>query len=94
MLHASSTGRRYRREGFARYPALLGARSSAVVIRHRRQRDADNTWHTWINALCGASRTDHDHWAAYAPLAGCRLPAVASVLDPSVDTPVLYELWA
>jgi len=82
------------REGFARRAAPLIERPRAVVIRHKPQRDADNTWHTWIIAICGAGGTDRDHWAAGAPLARWRPAAIASVLDTGIDTPVLYELWA
>jgi hypothetical protein len=82
------------RESFARHAALLKGYPSAVVIRHRPQRDADNTWHTWINAICGTGGTGQQHWAAGAPLAGWRPTAIASVLDTRIDIPVLYELWA
>jgi hypothetical protein len=61
-------------------------------MRHRPQRDADNTWRTWINAMCSGGGTDQEHWAAGAPLAGWRPAAIASVLDTCIDTLVLYEL--
>lgn len=82
------------REGFVRHAAPLRERPSAVVIRHWSRRDADNTWRTWIHAICGASATDQEHWAANAPLAGWRPAAIASLLDTGIDTPVLYELWS
>jgi hypothetical protein len=82
------------REAFAQHEASLTARPGAVIIRHWPQRDADNTWHTWITAICGAARADQDHWAVGAPLTGWRPTAVASVSDASITTPVLYELWA
>ena len=43
------------REAFAQHEASLTARPGAVIIRHWPQRDADNTWHTWITAICGAA---------------------------------------
>jgi hypothetical protein len=81
------------REAFAHHQALLAGRPSAVVIRHWPQRDADNTWHTWIAALCGADRVSQDHWTSGAPLAGWRPAAVASMADSRINAPVLYELW-
>jgi hypothetical protein len=81
------------REAFAHREALLAARPSAVVIRHWPQRDADNTWRTWIAALCGADRVGQDHWTSGAPLAGWRPAAVASIADTRISAPVLYELW-
>ena len=41
-------------EAFARQEGLLTARPGAVVVRHWPQCDADNTWCTWITAICGA----------------------------------------
>ena len=82
------------REGFARRTAPLTEHPRAVVVRHKPQCDADNTWHTWITAICRAGGTNRDHWAADAPLAGWRPAAIASVLDTGIDAPVLYELWA
>jgi hypothetical protein len=80
-------------ESFTRHAAPFRERPGAVVMRHRPQRDADNTWRTWINAMCSAGGTDQEHWAARAPLAGWRPAAIASVLDTCIDTLVLYELW-
>jgi len=80
-------------EAFARREGLLTPRPGAVVIRHWPQRDADNTWRTWITAICGALRGGHDHWATGAPLVGWRPTAIASVADTSISAPVLYELW-
>jgi hypothetical protein len=82
------------RVGFAQHTALPIQHPDAVVIRHRPQRDADNTWRTWINAICAPHRIDAGHWAVGAPLAGWRPTAVASVADVSIDTPVIYELWS
>ena len=82
------------RKSFTRHATPLRERPGAVVIRHRPQRDADNTWRTWINAMCSAGGTDQEHWAAGAPLAGWRPAAIASVLDTCIDSPVFYELRA
>lgn len=64
-----------------------------LVIRHRPQRDADNTWHTWIAAPCGADRVSQGHRTSGAPLAGRRPAAAASMADTRINAPVLYELW-
>jgi hypothetical protein len=48
---------------FARQEGLLTAHPGAVVIRHWPQRDADNTWRTWITAICGALHSGPNHWA-------------------------------
>jgi hypothetical protein len=75
---------------------LLGrvAKAGAVVVRHHPQRDEDNTWQTWITAICGSvGHRDAPHWADTAPLAGWRPTAIASIADTNIDTPVIYELW-
>jgi hypothetical protein len=58
-----------------------------VVIRHWPQRDADNTWRTWIIAICGAAHGGHDHWATGAPLVGWRPTAIASADRPKHQGP-------
>ena len=49
------------RESLTRHATPLRERPTAVVMRHRPQRDADNTWRTWINAMCSAGATDQEH---------------------------------
>jgi hypothetical protein len=58
------------------------------------QRDAGNTWSTWITATCGAGGADQEQWATNAPLAGWRSASIARVLGTGIDTQVLHELWA
>jgi hypothetical protein len=82
------------RSAFSRHAAPPGQHPGAVVIRHWPQRDADNTWRTWITAICGATGASQDHWAAGAPLAGWRPTAIASILDTIIAVPVTHELWA
>lgn len=79
------------RTAFAAAP--LPSSPKAVVIRHHPQRDEDNTWATWIAALCGVRRAPNRHWAAHAPLAGWSPTSVASLADTSLATPVVYEIW-
>ena len=79
---------------FAHPPSVLHRRPAALVVRHRLQRDEDNTWATWIAAVCGAGRQSSSHWAHGAPLAGWVPTAVASTADPTLGTPVLYEVWS
>lgn len=67
---------------------------AALVIRHRPQRDEDNTWATWIAAVCGARDQRETHWAYGAPLAGWAPTAIASVADRELESPVVIELWA
>ncbi len=80
------------REAFA--SKSLPDRPKALVIRHWPQRDEDNTWATWVAAACGVRRGPRGHWAANAPLADWAPTSIASVADPSLDTPVVYEIWA
>jgi hypothetical protein len=79
---------------FANPRSLLHRRPAALVVRHRPQRDEDNTWATWIAAVCGPGRQGPTHWAYGAPLAGWVPTAVASTADPTLETPVLYEVWS
>lgn len=65
----------------------------AVVIRHARQRDEDNTWEGWLGVLGGRSGSA-DLWASGAPLAGRSLKAVASLQDARLACGVRYELHA
>jgi hypothetical protein len=79
---------------FARHDLPDIAKIRSVVVRHHPQRDEDNTWHTWITAICGsASNTGAQHWAHGAPLAGWRPTAIASIADTTINSPVRYELW-
>jgi len=79
---------------FANPRSLLHRRPAALVVRHRPQRDEDNTWATWIAAVCGPGRQGPTHWAYGAPLAGWVPTAVVSTADPTLETPVLYEVWS
>jgi hypothetical protein len=63
------------------------------VVRHRAQRDEDNTWATWIAAVYGVRGQGADHWAAAPPLGGWAPTAVASLADERLSTPLVYELW-
>lgn len=82
------------RAAFPRDGAGLARKATALLVRHHPQRDEDNTWQTWTTALCGSRNTSPDHWAAGAPLQGWRPTAVASLADPSLGYPVVYEVWA
>jgi hypothetical protein len=66
---------------------------SALVIRHRPQRDEDNTWVTWTAAICGTQPHRDGSWSSDAPLSGWRPTAIASIADPTLATAVEYELW-
>ena len=82
------------RAAFTQYSVPDTAELSAVVVRHHPRRDEDNTWRTWITAVCGAAGSPGAaHWAAGAPLAGWRPTAIASIADTTINTPVQYELW-
>lgn len=82
------------RAAFTQHSPPSAAEFSAVVVRHHPQRDEDNTWQTWITAICGtASSRANTHWADQAPLAGWRPTAITSIADTTIDTPVRYELW-
>ncbi|MGZ6565260.1 MAG: hypothetical protein ACXVH1_37995, partial [Solirubrobacteraceae bacterium] len=72
---------------------FVSAELRALVIRHLPQRDEDNTWATWIAAVCGIQNGGVDHWSAPAPLTGWRPTAVASLADERLTTPVVYEPW-
>jgi hypothetical protein len=62
-------------------------------VRHLPQRDEDNTWATWIAAVCGVRRQSAGHWAEGAPLGGWVHSAIASVADPKLASAVMYEIW-
>lgn len=68
--------------------------AAALVVPHRPQRDEDNTWATWSAALSGTRTHAPTHVGAGAPLAGWTRMAIASIAGPTLETPVLYELWA
>ncbi|MBA3420286.1 MAG: hypothetical protein H0U12_00015 [Thermoleophilaceae bacterium] len=82
------------KHAFRNYGDLRDYRPTALVIRHRTQRDEDNTWATWLAAVCGVRGQGATHWAHGAPLAGWSPMAVASVADAGLETPVVYEIWA
>ncbi|MGH2988156.1 MAG: hypothetical protein ACRDLO_15930 [Solirubrobacterales bacterium] len=73
--------------------ASLAEGADALVIRHRPERDEDNTWATWCAALCGVRQMKPGHWAERAPLRGWEPRAVASVADPGLPVPVSYEIY-
>ena len=82
------------RIAFTRHTVPRVPEVGAVVVRHHPQRDEDNTWHTWITAICRASSSPGArHWADGAPLAGWRPTAIASIADTTISSPVRYELW-
>jgi hypothetical protein len=82
------------RAAFTQCSAPRIADLAAVVVRHHPRRDEDNTWQTWITAVCGtAGSRGVVHWAEGAPLAGWRPTAIASIADTTIETPVRYELW-
>lgn len=81
------------REAFSAYGNLTRHPPLALVVRHHPQRDEDNTWATWIAAVCGTQRQTPGHWAAEAPLAGWHPASIASVADPALSSPVVYEVW-
>ena len=80
-------------DAFSAHPALIDSSPVALVVRHRPQRDEDNTWATWVAAACGARSQGHRHWASGAPLQGWRPMSIASVADPALEVPVAYEIW-
>jgi hypothetical protein len=82
------------RIAFTRHTLPRVPEVGAVAVRHHPQRDEDNTWHTWITAICGASSSPGArHWADGAPLAGWRPTAITSIADTTINSPVRYELW-
>ena len=81
------------RTAFTQHSLARVSEVGAVVVRHHPQRDEDNTWQTWITAICGAASPGARHWADGAPLAGWRPTAVASIADTTISSPVRYELW-
>lgn len=83
------------RAAFTQHSLPGAAQFRAVVIRHHpHQRDEDNTWQTWLAAICGTAGSRRDHtWSAGAPLAGWRPTAIASIADTTIDSPVVYQLW-
>jgi len=81
------------REAFASYAGLMNRRPAALVVRHRPQRDEDNTWATWIAGACGVRSRHGEHWAAEAPLTGWAPTSIASLADATLDAPVRYEIW-
>jgi hypothetical protein len=78
---------------FALEPELRQHSPAALVVRHLPQRDEDNTWATWVAAVCGVRARDKEHWAAGAPLTGWAPRSIASLSDHSLASPVVYELW-
>lgn len=74
--------------------AAVTSRARALVIRHRPERDEDNTWATWTVALTGRNSWSRAAWgAAGSPLAGWSPMAVASVADARLSCDVRYEIY-
>jgi hypothetical protein len=66
----------------------------ALVVRHRPQRDEDNTWATWISALTGGSAWSKEAWGSSpSPFSGWWPRAIASVADSSLPCEVRYEVY-
>jgi hypothetical protein len=66
----------------------------ALVIRHRPQRDEDNTWATWVSALTGGSDWSRAAWpSSGSPFSGWSPMAIASVADSSLPCEVRYEVY-
>jgi hypothetical protein len=80
------------REAFASCRVTDDRQPTALVVRHRPQRDEDNTWNTWVGAVCGVRVSRGEHWTAGAPLTGWVPTAVASLADTSLPEPITYEL--
>ncbi|MCC7140230.1 MAG: hypothetical protein IT460_17555 [Planctomycetes bacterium] len=77
-----------------RAAAACASKARAVVVRHRPQRDEDNTWATWISALTGGSVWSREAWGPEgSPLAGWSPMAIASVADPTLPCEVRYEVY-
>lgn len=60
----------------------------ALVIRHRRQRDEDNSWPGWLGGLRRALASSDPRWSRWQPT------AIASVVDNTLPCPVRYEFYA
>lgn len=66
----------------------------SLVVRHRPQRDEDNTWATWVSALTGGSAWSKEAWGTSpSPFFGWSPSAIASVADRSLPCEVRYELY-
>ena len=59
--------------------AALESGALAVLIRHARGRDEDNTWEGWLGAI--------------APFLTQTPRAVASIADPAMECGVVYEIY-
>lgn len=66
---------------------------AAVVVDHHPARDEDNTWATWMAALCPSAGATAAHWSYGGPLPGTNLSALASLAEPSLPTPTRYRLY-
>lgn len=70
-------------------------RARALVVRHRPQRDEDNTWATWISALTGGGAWSRALWPSPgSPFSGWSPMAVASIADANLPCQVRYEIYA
>ncbi len=64
----------------------------ALVIRHRPERDEDNTWMNWIAALVQPRYQRHRTWPMLYPV-GWNPPSVATIADADLTVPTRYELY-
>jgi hypothetical protein len=72
---------------------VIAGQVKALVVHHHPGRDEDNTWSTWMAALCGASSTGSEHWAFRAPMIGANPTSFASVADPALPTATRFRLY-
>jgi hypothetical protein len=69
-------------------------KARCLVIRHRPQRDEDNTWATWVSALTGGGAWSKALWQSPgSPFSGWAPMAVASLADPGLPCEVRYEVY-
>lgn len=64
----------------------------AVVIRHQTERDEDNTWETWVDALLAGAAGPRPCGTTLLPLPP-GVQAISSVADGALDCTVRYELY-
>ena len=70
------------------------SKATCLLIRHRPQRDEDNTWATWASALTGGGVWSRALWPSPgSPFAGWSPMAMASLADPGLPCEVRYEVY-